>query len=104
MNYAKRNAAGEIESLHTTQVPGSTPVSPEDPAVAAFIGHSIEPRDFLSLDADFVRVLEDLVDVLIERNVIRITDLPAEAQQKLIARKNFRGRLRSNALRLLPDE
>jgi hypothetical protein len=104
MTYAKRNAAGEIESLHNTQVPGSTPVLPDDPAVSAFIGGTAEPRDFLSLDTVFVRVLEDLVDVLIERNVIRITDLPPEAQQKLLAREYFRGRLRSNSLKLLPDE
>ena len=102
--YAKRNAAGEIESLHNTQVPGSTPVLPDDPAVSAFIGGTAEPRDFLSLDTGFVRVLEDLVDVLIERNVIRITDLPPEAQQKLLARKSFRGRLRNNSLKQLPDE
>jgi hypothetical protein len=48
-------------------------------------------------------VLEDLVDVLISRNVIRITDLPPEAQNKLFERKRFRENTLGNALKLVPD-
>ena len=55
------------------------------------------------LDASLVRVLEDLVDVLISRNVIRITDLPPEAQKKLFERKRFRESTRGNALKLIAD-
>jgi len=53
-----------------------------------------------------IRVLEDLVDVLVARNVINITDLPSEAQHKLFARKNFRERFQRNALQLFaaPEE
>jgi hypothetical protein len=58
---------------------------------------------FSSLDASLVRVLEDLVDVLISRNVIRITDLPPEAQKKLFQRKRFRESTRGNALKLIAD-
>ncbi len=47
-----------------------------------------------TLDIDFVRVLEDLIDVLIENGTIRLTDLPAQAQQKLTQRKQARRRLR----------
>ncbi|WP_295646045.1 hypothetical protein [uncultured Methylibium sp.] len=56
--------------------------------------------EFNKLDADFVRVIEDLIDVLIARQVIRITDLPAQAQEKLFARKSFRDRRPAQALRL----
>jgi hypothetical protein len=59
-----------------------------------------ESSDFARLDADFVRVLEDVIDTLIARNVINITDLPVEAQAKLFARKSFRDRAGRNALRL----
>jgi len=58
---------------------------------------------FGRLDADFVRVLEDVIDTLIARNVINITDLPDQAQAKLFARKSFRERLGLNALRLFED-
>ena len=33
------------------------------------------------LDADFVRVLEDLIDALIANGTLRLTDLPVQAQQ-----------------------
>ena len=58
-----------------------------------------EIREFLSsdlnsvfavLDTEFFRVLEDLIDTLIEKNVIHHTDLPVAAQQKLLTRKGFR--------------
>jgi hypothetical protein len=58
---------------------------------------------FAKLDADFVRVIEDVIDTLIARHVINITDLPAEAQAKLFARKSFRERAGRNALDLFGD-
>ena len=56
--------------------------------------------EFGPLDADFIRVVEDLIDVLIQKGVLRVTDLPVGAQRKLAARKHLRGRL-SGALDLL---
>lgn len=65
-----------------------------------------DPKDdgFARLDADFVRVLEDVIDTLIARHVINITDLPDQAQAKLFARKSFRERAGRNALSLFGDE
>ncbi len=59
-------------------------------------------HDMQMLDTDFVRVLEDLIDVLIENGTIRLTDLPIEAQQKLTQRKQARRRLR-DTLDLMGD-
>ncbi len=67
---------------------------PAAPAVPAATG------EFNHLDADFIRVVEDLIDVLIQKGVLRVTDLPVGAQRKLAARKHLRGRL-SGALDLL---
>jgi hypothetical protein len=58
---------------------------------------------FVRLDADFVRVIEDVIDTLIARNVLNITDLPDQAQAKLFARKSFRERTGRNALKLFDD-
>ena len=41
-------------------------------------------------DLDLVRVMEDLANVLIEKNVICFTDLPYVAQQKIIRRRDIR--------------
>ena len=47
-----------------------------------------------------MRVIEDLVDVLLSKNILNITDLPAEAQAKLFARKSFREKASKNSLQL----
>lgn len=41
-------------------------------------------------DQDMARVLEDVVNLLIERNLIRFTDLPDAAQKKLLLRREIR--------------
>ena len=58
---------------------------------------------FSQLDAEFVRVLEDLIDALISHGTLRLTDLPVQAQRKLTERKQQRARL-SEELDLLPDD
>jgi hypothetical protein len=59
--------------------------------------------EFSQLDAEFVRVLEDLIDALISNGTLRLTDLPVQAQRKLTERKQQRARL-SEELDLLPDD
>lgn len=43
-------------------------------------------------DADFIRVLEDLIDVLLDKHILLLTDLPEAAQQKLLKRKKMRAK------------
>lgn len=54
------------------------------------------------LDADFIRVLEDLIDALLANGTLRVTDLPPEALDKLSRRKSARARLR-DSLDLIDD-
>ncbi|MEY8876884.1 MAG: hypothetical protein AB9M60_10280 [Leptothrix sp. (in: b-proteobacteria)] len=103
MPYVLRNPEGQIDSVHREPVSGGQFVSAEAAELRQWLG--IDPArsagdGFAALDAGLIRVLEDLVDLLVARNVIRITDLPAEAQHKLFARKNFRERALSHALDL----
>lgn len=55
------------------------------------------------MDSGFVRVLEDLIDVLLANGTLRLTDLPPEALSKLSARKQARARLR-DSLDLIDNE
>lgn len=104
MPYIRRASDGSIESLHR-QDPGGLEFLPDGHAeLMAFIGHAAaNPGEFGRLDADFVRVIEDVIDTLIVKNVINITDLPGEAQAKLFARKSFRERVARNSLKLFSD-
>ena len=101
MPYVRRNAAGQIDSLHRSDF-GAAEFLPDDhPDVQAFVGNPDHgPEAFSRLDADFVRVIEDVIDTLIVKNVINITELPEQAQAKLFARKSFRERVSKSSLRL----
>ena len=105
MPYIRRGPDGQIESLHR-HGDSSMEFLPEgDSELMGFIGHtpSTAPGEFSRLDADFVRVIEDVIDTLIVKNIINITDLPGEAQAKLFARKSFRERVSRNSLRLFSE-
>ena len=41
-------------------------------------------------DLSMVRVLEDVIDTLVKKSIINITDLPPEVQDKLTTRKKMR--------------
>ncbi len=102
MPYVQRNAHGEIESVHRQpDRQASEFLEFTDSELQAFLGKASEPESFERLDAGFVRGVEDLIDVLIARNLITLTDLPPQAQAKLFARKNLRDRLAGRAPSLL---
>lgn len=100
MPYVRRNPDGSIESLHREDPGGSVYQADNDPEVQAFIGITTRPSEFSRMDAEFVRVLEDVIDTLIVKNVINLTELPEQAQAKLLARKSFRERSMKSSLRL----
>ena len=106
MPFIRRNASGTIDSLHRRDEGGCEFVPDDHPDVRAFLGAAApaQGENFASLDADFIRVIEDVIDALISKNVINITDLPVEAQTKLFGRKGYRERAAKDALKLFGDD
>ena len=101
MPYIRRNALGQIDSLHRQSSREFRSTFPTSTRTCRPLSVDAAPSsDFGRLDADFVRVIEDVIDTLIMKNVLNITDLPSEAQAKLFARKSFRERITRNSLRL----
>ena len=101
MPYVRRNPSGAIDSLHRNPDASAEEFLPDEHAeVQSFIGRPVEGDGFSRLDADFVRVIEDVIDTLIVKNILNITDLPEQAQAKLFARKSFRERVSKSSLRL----
>ena len=105
MPYVTRRSDGSIDALHREAPHAHAELlAVEHPEVASFLGGaSASGAAFDRLDADFVRVIEDVIDTLIARNVLNITDLPDQAQAKLFARKSYRERAGRNALYLFDD-
>ncbi len=44
-------------------------------------------------DPEMIRVYEDLIDLLIGKNIVRLTDFPPAAQAKLLRRRQMRAML-----------
>ena len=61
--------------------PTTTPTCAPSSALAAPVPAS---EGFASLDADFIRVIEDVIDTLISKNVINITDLPGRGADQAV--------------------
>ncbi|WP_027469044.1 hypothetical protein [Deefgea rivuli] len=101
MFFVRRNASGEIMALSKEMTSGySEQLDANHPEVLKFLSQSDEV--FNDLDTSLIRVIEDLVDVLIDKNVLRLTDLPLPAQEKLLSRKKVRSSLK-NSLNILVD-
>ena len=106
MPFIRRNASGTVDSLHRRDEGGCEFLPDDHPDVRAFLGAGSPSHDenFATLDADFIRVIEDVIDTLISKNVINITDLPVGAQTKLFGRKGYRERAAKDALKLFGDD
>ena len=81
------SVAGDVRRLWRGAAPGGTRV-PGVRHVARGGSGQTEPRH---LDASYVT--EDLIDVLIYKGAILLTDLPKAAQHKLAARRGMRDRM-----------
>lgn len=103
MLHIVRGADGAIFSVSVEPVPGSAPIQGGDPELLAFLNLPDSDRAHVMRDADFVRVIEDVIDTLIKTSVIRLTDLPEAAQHKLISRKSLREK-RQGSLDLIGDD
>ncbi|WP_028452480.1 hypothetical protein [Chitinilyticum aquatile] len=96
MPYVRRNSQGEITAIYRDPEDGAEEFLPQhSPEIAGFVGQQPESELFQGLDIGLIRVLEDLIDVMIQKNLLRLTDLPQPAQEKLLSRKRLRESLSS---------
>ena len=108
MFYAERDQDGKIVAIRNS--PG------EDSAHVDLVSEQ-ELLDFLTAggqvdayesllrltDTRVIRVLDDLIDVLIRKNIIMLTDLPEEARDKLGARRETRKRMQDGVTFTVDD-
>lgn len=97
MAYILRNEQGAIIAASTnTQVDIDWQfIENNHPEYIAFLEADIKQHDaFRESDIQLARVLEDLIEVLIERNLIQFTDFPSAAQKRLNDRQSMRSKNR----------
>ncbi|CCE25348.1 MULTISPECIES: hypothetical protein [Methylotuvimicrobium] len=103
MPYAIRDSAGKIIALYDTETAIDAQwLTDDEPEVLEYRhSQSLSNKVLQELeesDLELIRVLEDVVDLLIKKQVFAITELPPFAQEKLSKRQ----RLRSDMISLSP--
>ncbi len=98
MVYVQRDRVGKLLRVEQEPFEGMSEVlAYENDELQSWLRAKLDVEAKLSAlkstDADLVRVLEDLINVLVERGLIRYTDLPAAARQKLDERALIRADL-----------
>lgn len=94
MPFVYRDAAGNIQAVYEQPVEGGEEVAVDDPGLRAFVERNLPSTslqdDMVQSDLALARVMEDLIEILIDKKVLMFTDFPEGAQQKLRARRGLR--------------
>jgi len=103
MLYVERDAAGNIVALHNKPEPGAAEQkSIMDEEIIGFLDKNVDTDPWVQLlslsDISIIRILEDLIDLLIQKNIILFTELPEAAQAKINERKRVRERIGPDSL------
>ena len=99
MLYVSRDENQQIIAVSEQQLDDSwDAVDLEDEALHAFLqkNPAIGDKVMQAADADFIRVLEDVIDLLCDKQVISFTELPPPVQKKLLIRRRYRAEIRGN--------
>ena len=105
MPFVKRNDQGQIIAVSQVEETGFGEELPTgDVQLAQFLdGLHAGQSSLHSTDQDFIRVLEDVVELLIGKGIILFTDLPTSAQEKMMHRRHLRSEL-GDELSLIGDD
>lgn len=100
MFYIERDSDGKIIALHNS--PNSSLLEQKslmDEEVIAFLNATESWKQLMALsDLGTVRIVEDLIDILVRKNILNFTDLPEHAQQRIWERKRIREKIVANNL------
>ena len=96
MPYVHRDADGTILAVYQEFIEGTEEIDPHDPTLKTFIEKNMAEAgkaltdEWLQSDLALARVLEDLIEILMDKKVISFTDFPEGAQLKLRERRGLR--------------
>jgi len=102
--FVKRDRNGAIVAISRIEQPGYIEKLEDNHLeIADFLSAESCSSDLLKQsDADLIRVIEDLIDLLTDKGVFQYTELPAKVQEKLNTRRKLRQE--ANDLNLLEED
>jgi len=103
MAYVFKNRDGKVIAVSSENI-GAEAINTEENIGQGWEAIEDNPKDYIQFlenslaksapfresDIQLVRVLEDVINLLIERSIIRFTDLPLTAQKRLNDRESMR--------------
>lgn len=108
MPYIKRDIDNKIYSI--AQQPDSEHsefISATNPELVLFLTQQSATEDakqtLAESDKDIARITEDLIRLMVNKNIILFTDLPDVVQQKLLSREKLRSHLHQQNNSFLDD-
>ncbi|PCK09590.1 MAG: hypothetical protein COA42_03525 [Alteromonadaceae bacterium] len=119
MPYISRDKEGKIDSIHKEENNGASEhIPPHHPDIVSFLDmdEGFEPpkrnaadseqtiTELLKSDSDIARITEDLISLLISKNVIMFTELPEPVQRKLLTREKLRSMLPESRHSIIDDD
>jgi len=110
MPFVTRNEQGEIASLsYIKQAEQQEQIDVISPEIIAFLNNSLDDTHtalnaLQSTDGQMARVTEDLIHLLIKKNIINITELPNPAQKKVILREKLRSHVENEFCSFLDED
>jgi len=98
MPYIIRDASGKIIRASARPLMDSTMLPHNHPEVVAFLkDHQQSPEEVAEVldelrrtDQEMVRSIEDIITVLLKKNVIKMSDLPKQVQERVFLRVKLR--------------
>lgn len=112
MPFVSRDISGRVSGIFLKSHPEAAEFLPGDHAdILQFFGGVIPKNletpalvDLSHSDIEFIRVIEDVLDLLIRKKVLNFTELPKKVRDKILSRKGARERLTSSNDIMVPDE
>lgn len=98
MAFIRRDQHGNITGVFAQPQPDASEyLSAQAPELLNYLGQSAKEDEVKvmlnSSDMALIRVLEDLINTLVDKGVIMFTDLPPAARDKLLNREKIRDHL-----------
>ena len=98
MPYVARDDHGHIIDVQERETESAyEQVALDDPELVSYLtnglGQAEIQAELEASDFEFIRVIEDVITVLIDKRIFMLTDLPPAAQEKLARRYTLRSKL-----------
>ena len=109
MSYVKRDNSGKIIAFSLNQADGfQEQIDVRSEEFLDFLNTGVDRSDAAKLalnktDADIARVTEDLINLLVDKQVLLFTELPLAVQDKLLEREKLRQTLQTIEPSIIDD-